>query len=60
MELHLSLRLSITMTNPMPAASTLQKRGVGISIRDQERHMGSGWVPQRGRSTASMALQGQV
>lgn len=36
----MSLRRSITMTNPMLAASTLQKRVV--SIRDQVRHMGSG------------------
>lgn len=58
MELHLSLRLSITMMNPMPAASMLQKRVV--SIRDQVRHTGSGRLPQGMQSTASMALQDHV
>lgn len=44
MELHLSLRLSITMMNPMPAAFILQKRVV--SVRDQVRHTGSGRLPR--------------
>ena len=42
MELHLSLRLSMTMTNPMLAASMLQKRVV--SIRGSETH-GFCWAP---------------
>lgn len=57
MELHLSLRLSRTMMNPMPAASILQKRV--ISIRDQVRHTGSGRLPQEVQSTASTVLQDQ-